>query len=110
MNTMNDSLETISQKLAHRIDVSGGNNPLISGLPRSHPAGILWQYGKLDIVLFLRAGNSPAINVLHDESALLEMAVDSVETAFDLIKNTESARQQRERPIAQIGRMPGTTL
>lgn len=103
------SLLSYAQLLANFIDSKAGDYPLISVLPSSLGAGILWQYSSHDFILYYEKAQRrfPSLMQLHKGSPS-EISLLSLEDALELVRLTETVRQKTVCPHIALGRMPGT--
>ena len=107
----NDSkIACLARKLAAWADEIAGDYPLVTTLTDQGTDIVLWQYGRQDIVL--RCGTKELKEPAdwgHEKPLVL--AVPTMCTALELVRQTEQLRQPTNRwPFIRIGPMPGTEL
>ncbi|CAM8635953.1 hypothetical protein MCEMSHM24_03137 [Comamonadaceae bacterium] len=87
-------------KLASVIDEYGGDYPLVSCSETANEPAMVWLYSKLVIEVYLTPEVSPHLE--HEELGGLTVKVKNHSQAMDLLRQTESIRQQRDFPYIQI--------
>lgn len=104
-------MTSAAQILAHFIDAVAGDWPLVSVMPQHLGNALLWQYGKHWFVVHFEALTKKYPSEAEFKlGSPTDIYVPSLDAALELIRTTESLRQQNPFPLIRLGLMPGTAI